>query len=95
MRAYFFSALFLTLLAAPSVFAEYRVFNLVITNTQTQSTRMVASTLDPHQYPLYHSVEANEVVSYTETWRCFGRTGGFQSYCPNPKAQSPAPAANP
>ena len=65
---------------------------------------MVASTLDPIQYPYYYSLQANEKVSYTETWRCYGRTGDFKEYCPNPKAQppqasnqnqGPAPAANP
>lgn len=56
---------------------------------------MVESTLDPHQYPLYYPVQANEVISYTETWRCYGRTSDFQAYCPNPKAQSPAPTTNP
>jgi hypothetical protein len=75
--------------------AEYRVFELVITNTQTQDVRTVLSTLDPIQYPRYYPVLATEVVSYTQTWRCYGRTGDFQPYCPNPKAQSPAPSANP
>jgi hypothetical protein len=83
--------------------AEYRVFLLHITNTQTQDVRLVESTLDPIQYPRYYPVQSYERVTYTETWRCYGRTGNFQPYCPNPKAapaaesqsQSRAPATNP
>jgi hypothetical protein len=82
-------------LAAPSGWAEYRVFNLVITNTKTNEIRTMVSTLDPIQYHYIYPVTADEVVSYTETWRCFGRTDWFTPYCPNPKAQSPAPPVNP
>jgi hypothetical protein len=88
--------LFLILLAVSDLGrAEYRVFNLRITNTQTQAVREVLSTLDPLQYRHYYPVENDEVLSYVETWRCFGRTGDFQPYCPNPKAQTPPPPANP
>lgn len=96
MRGFSFFLLVGTFALSTSVTrAEYRVFNLVITNTQTNASRTVASTLDPHQYRLYNPVELGEVVSYAETWRCFGRTGDFQEFCPNPKAQSPASPANP
>ncbi len=50
------------------------------------------STLDPEQYKDLHPLSADETISYTETWRCFGRTGGGIPLCPNPKA---APAPNP
>ena len=75
--------------------AEYRVFLLEIKNNKTQDVRLVESTLDPHQYPRYYPLQANENITYQQTWRCFGRTGGLQPHCPNPKAQSPAPSANP
>ncbi len=81
--------------------AEYRMFTLKITNKQTQDYRLVDSTLDPIQYPYYYSVQKDEVVQYTDTWRCYGRTGGEQPPCPNPKkippnpAPDPAPSSNP
>jgi len=84
--------------------AEYRMFNLKITNTQTKDYRLVDSTLDPLQYPGYYPVQKDEIVQYTATWRCFGNTGGGKPPCPNPRApasdgsqqnQGPAPTANP
>ena len=80
--------------------AEYRVFTLKITNKQTQDYRLVDSTLDPIQYPYYYPVQKDEIVQYTATWRCFGRTGDEQPLCPNPQltpdpATDPAPRANP
>lgn len=98
------STLFLHLLpmVAVSAFAatasaEYRVFQLRIENTKTKELRLVESTLDPIQYPYYNTVSADERISYTETWRCFGRTGDFTPFCPNPKAQPIVenPPANP
>lgn len=85
--------------------AEYRMFTLKITNTQTKDYRLVNSTLDPIQYPFYYPVQKDEIVQYTDTWRCFGNTGGHKPPCPNPRApaaegsagqnQGPAPTANP
>ncbi|WP_413288266.1 hypothetical protein [Bdellovibrio sp. HCB337] len=77
------------------------MFTLKITNTKTQDYRLVDSTLDPLQYPYYYPVQQDEIVQYTDTWRCYGRTGGGQPPCPNPKANTAAaaapsaPAANP
>lgn len=87
------------------------MFTLKITNTQTKDYRLVDSTLDPIQYPYYHTVQKDEIVQYTDTWRCYGDTGGFKPPCPNPhpkdaavqtkpaegseQNQGPAPSANP
>ncbi len=95
MKILYLSALLIAILYSPQGFAEYRVFLLEIKNNETQDVRLVESTLDPHQYARYYPLQANERVSYQQTWRCFGRTGGMQPACPNPKAQSPAPSANP
>lgn len=95
--------LFLSLLGVVA-HAEYRMFTLKITNTKTQEYRLIDSTLDPIQYPYYHPVHQDEIVQYTDTWRCNGRTGGGQAPCPNPKIsasedsgqnQGPAPTPNP
>lgn len=73
--------------------AEYRMFTLRITNTKTQEVRFVDSTLDPHQYGYYFPVKPEEQVVYTDTWRCYGRTGDFKPACPSPR--SPASAETP
>lgn len=75
-------------------FAEYRVFLLKIETPSSDpnippNVRFIPSNLDPEQYPLYYPIKANEKISYTETWRCYGRTDSFQDYCPNPKARQP------
>lgn len=60
---------------------------------QSQDYRLVQSTLDPEQYRGYYSVGLDEYITYIETWRCYGRTGDFKDFCPNPKAQNAAPTA--
>lgn len=76
--------------------AEYRVFLLRIENVQSKEVRFVPSTLDPIQYPRYHTVLASEQVTYSETWRCFGRTSDFADFCPNPRpAPTQIPAESP
>lgn len=79
------SFLLATLLLSFEAHAEYRVFLLKISKAE-QPDRFVPSTLDPLQYPLYYPLNAGETVSYTETWRCRGRTDYFKDYCPNPRA---------
>lgn len=60
-------------------------------NTKEEATfREELSTLDPQQYRGYFPVAADEVVTYTATWRCHGRTNG-QDLCPNPKAVAEKP----
>lgn len=81
--------------------AEYRVFILKIAKKTTPSEepsqarlptstdfRLVESTLDPEQYHYYHTLAADEEVTYIDTWRCYGRTDNFRSLCPNPKGQN-------
>lgn len=86
--------LFFILLAPLFGVAEYRVFLLRISKKSTdpqapQDFRLVESTLDPEQYRYYYPVAPDEVVTYTDTWRCYGRTDGFKPHCPNPKGQIP------
>ena len=84
------------LLSGSASFAEYRVFVLKIAKTPSDtqepaSFTLVESTLDPDQYRGYHSVQANETVTYIDTWRCYGRTNGL-ALCPNPR--NPASDSN-
>jgi hypothetical protein len=71
-----------------SALAEYRVFNIQITSPT--ATRTIQSTLDPIQYKELYPLAADEVISYDDTWMCFGRTDNYLALCPNPqKAQIP------
>ncbi|WP_413293239.1 hypothetical protein ACLSU7_17795 [Bdellovibrio sp. HCB185ZH] len=84
--------------------AEYRVFVLKISkraaatagasvDTSAEgepSFRLVESTLDHVQYRYFYPVAADEDVTYIDTWRCYGRTGGGIPHCPNPKGQIPS-----
>ena len=85
-----------------SVLAEYRAFHLKITSADGKNTSFIKSSLDPIQYRYYYTVKETEIVTYVDTWRCPGRTGGLQPICNNPKdlpiipPKSPerAPASN-
>lgn len=87
--------LFLFLILGVSAQAEYRVFALRITKKSSDPNlppieRFVLSTLDPEQYRGYYPVQPDEIVEYTDTWMCYGRTDEFKDLCPNPKkAQIP------
>lgn len=87
--------LLLTLGLSVIAHAEYRVFTLKITNTQTKDYRLVDSTLDPIQYPYYYPVKKDEIVQYTDTWRCYGDTSGERPLCPNPHPKATSPDAGP
>ena len=78
---------------AESASAEYRVFVLKIGKRGGTDSRLVTSTLDPEQYRGFYPVGLDEDITYIQTWRCFGRTGDFEDFCPNPKAQNAAPTA--
>lgn len=77
------------LLSSTLVLAEYRVFLLRISKKMDPETyRLVQSTLDPLQYPYYHPVQDDEIVTYDQTWRCPGNTGGQKPLCPPPEARA-------
>ncbi len=76
--------------------AEYRVFLLKFSQPaaspgQPEVFRLLESNLDPEQYRRYYPVYPNEKISYIDTWRCYGRTGDFQSYCKSPRAPAQSP----
>lgn len=75
----------LLVLAATSAHAEYRAFELVITDSTSGQERVVLSTLDPNQYRGYYPVKLTERVSYRQTWRCKGNTADFKPICPKPE----------
>lgn len=67
--------------------AEYRAFELVITDPTTGQEQLITSTLDPWQYVIYHPTKPEAQVTYRATWMCKGNTSHFKPICPNPKAQ--------
>ena len=92
MKYRFLLSAFFLVFAPHLAQAEYRVFLLKITkkpadpNTPPDS-RLVESTLDHVQYRYFYPVATDETVTYIATWRCYGRTGEFKEFCPNPKGQ--------
>ena len=66
--------------------AEYRVFELVIQNTESKAERIVVSSLDPLQYPGYYNLGPGEIVMYRDTWMCWGETSYHTKYCPKPES---------
>jgi len=65
--------------------AEYRAFELVITNPTTGQERTVVSTLEPRRYRRYYPVKWDEQVTYTATWMCKGNTSGHKPICTKPE----------
>jgi hypothetical protein len=63
--------------------AEYRAFELVITNKVTGTERVVLSSLDPDQYRGYYPLDPGETITYRDTWMCKGNTSEKQ-ICPKP-----------
>ena len=79
-----FFALVSVILFSKITYAEYRVFTLKITNTKTQISRTIKSTLDPEQYKSYYPLGQDEQISYVKTWRCRGATRDFAALCEAP-----------
>lgn len=76
--------------------AEYRAFELKISNTQTGKTRTVRSVLDQGQYPQYYYLSSAEIIEYQDSWMCYERSDNFKPICANPHETSTrTPAASP
>jgi hypothetical protein len=84
MRGLFF---LFTFLISISVNAEYRVFRLVLKDSETKTQREFLSTLDPFQYVFFYPIKPTESLDYTDTWRCFEDTSN-REYCPSPRAKN-------
>ncbi len=65
--------------------AEYRAFLLQIKSPEEETPKLVKSSLDPKQYRGYYPLKSNETITYIDTWRCSGRTGGLLPICKSPK----------
>lgn len=99
MKLFFLFSFAISLFFTTIVHAEYRVFVLKLSQPNPDKTlptieRTLLSNLDPVQYRGYYPVQPDEQVEYIDTWRCTGRTGDFQDYCPKPASAdtaSPSP----
>lgn len=80
---------FLLLVIYFPVKAEYRAFELVITDSLTGTERIEHSNLDPIQYKRFYPLGPGEKVTYRATWMCRGNTSQFKPICLNPKTTSP------
>lgn len=81
-------AFWIFLCSSLSANAEYRAFLLRIAKrADPQDYRLVISTLDPLQYPGYHPLKPDELITYDDTWLCRGHTGYEKPICSNPKSQ--------
>ena len=70
-----------------AVHAEYRVFELEITDQKTGKARKSVGTLDDIQYRGYYPVGESEQVTIADTWVCHkNRTENYRTYCPSPRA---------
>jgi hypothetical protein len=75
--------IFVLFISLPA-FAEYRAYELVITNSVTGQEKVVLSSLDPDQYRGYHPLSPNEAIAYRDTWMCRGNTSE-KAICPKPE----------
>ena len=76
---------FIILFLSPAfLFAEYRVFELTITNTKTKKSRKVHSQLDAIQYRDYHHLQSWEKLKMTDTWMCWKRHKAYVPLCKRP-----------
>jgi hypothetical protein len=90
--------LLLAVLSGPKASAEYRAYQLNITDTEKNKSHLVMSTLDHLQYPRFHPLNKNEAIAYVDSWRCKGNMSNFRAICAKPEPASslaPAPTTAP
>ncbi len=68
--------------------AEYRAFELKITNVASGKSRSVKSTLDQFQYSEYYPLNAGESIEYVTSWMCMGNTNHHKAICANPQGDT-------
>lgn len=65
-------------------FSEYRVFELEITNSETEQSRKVQSTLDHLQYATYFPLKRDEQIRLLDYWMCWRRQDPYTPLCQRP-----------
>lgn len=85
LKKYCFTILWFGLGVLPAR-AEYRVYQLKITDTLTQKSREVLSTMMPAAYIVYYPIRSSEMVEIVDNWMCWKRSDGYQKLCTRPFA---------
>lgn len=78
--------IFLTTLFSFTALGEYRVYQLKITDTKTNKTREVLSTMMPAAYIVYYPIRSTEMVEIVDHWMCWKRSDGYKKPCTRPFA---------
>jgi len=68
---------------------------LEIRNTDGTVVKTFKSTLDPDQYRGFYPLQDGEMITYIDTWMCFGRTENFQPICASPREEIQPPTQTP
>jgi hypothetical protein len=66
------------------LFAEYRVYKLKLTDTTTNKSREILSTLMPEQYVYYYPITPFQTLEILDHWMCWARGDGFKKLCTRP-----------
>jgi hypothetical protein len=83
-------ALFIVvLLLSVNGHAEYRAFELLIENTEKNTSRTVISNMDQLQYPSYYPLQKNETIQYVDSWMCQGNMSNGSPTCRKPGEAEP------
>jgi len=87
MKWFFWPVIFFSL----SSLAEYRAYQLLISNGEAGKSKVVVSTFDQIQYREYYPVDPGDLVEYQNSWMCNGRTDKFTAICANPQSPEVGP----
>ena len=79
----------LLMLLASKAWAEYRTFELLIENTEKNTSRTVISNMDHLQYPRYYPLQKNETIQYVDSWMCWGNMAHGAPPCRKPGEAEP------
>jgi hypothetical protein len=66
------------------LFAEYRVYKLKLTDTTTNKSREILSTMTPEQYVFYYPITPFQTLEILDHWMCWARGDGFKKLCTRP-----------
>ena len=80
-------ALLALLLLTFTASAEYRAYQLLITNEESGAERSITSILDDQQYREFYTLKPGETIQLFNTWMCYHNGSYGQPICPNPKNQ--------
>ncbi|EQC46317.1 hypothetical protein [Bacteriovorax sp. Seq25_V] len=89
MQIHIFSKIALFSLISIPAFAEYRVYQYIVSprlQTRTPSSFTVTSTLDPKTYVTYHGGMNALRINLLKTWTCKGNTSA-SDICDDPVAK--------